>query len=151
LLQDLIGAVRELRKQAAVPEKEPLPIFIHSESPETLSTVTANQDLLAKLARVAEVRVEDVPLRGAHIRNLPAIDVAIEYKRKIDFAIERERLSKELERLTKEWDNSQRQLQNESFLAKAPAKVVEGLKTRAAELPGLLEKTQSALSAVEDR
>jgi len=151
LLQDLIGAVRELRKQAAVPEKEALPIFIHSESPETLSTVTANQDLLAKLARVAEVRVENAPLRGAHIRNLPAIDVSIEYERKIDFALERERLSKELERLTKEWDNSQRQLQNESFLAKAPAKVVEGLKTRAAELPGLLEKTQSALSAVEDR
>jgi valyl-tRNA synthetase len=151
LLQDLIGAVRELRKQAAVPEKEALPIFIHSESPETLSTVTANQDLLAKLARVAEVRVENAQLQGAYIRNLPAIDVAIEYERKIDFALERERLSKELERLTKEWDNSQRQLHNESFLAKAPSKVVEGLKTRAAELPGLLEKTQSALSAVEDR
>jgi valyl-tRNA synthetase len=82
---------------------------------------------------------------------LSQLDVAIEYERKIDVALERERLSKELERLTKEWDNSQRQLQNESFLAKAPAKVVEGLKTRAAELPGLLEKTQSALSAVEDR
>jgi valyl-tRNA synthetase len=149
LLQELTGAVRELRKQAAVPEKEVLPISIFSATAEVADGVKANQDLLAKLARVAEVRLADAGLQGANVRHLAALDVGIEYERKIDVDFERDRLRKELERLNKEWDNSQRQLQNESFLAKAPAKVVDGLKTRAAELPGLLEKTRGALNALE--
>jgi valyl-tRNA synthetase len=47
--------------------------------------------------------------------------------------------------LEKEFANNQRQLGNEQFLAKAPAKVVDGLRTRAAELTILLEKTRNKL------
>ena len=58
------------------------------------------------------------------------------YERKIDVAAERERLNKELEKIEKELANNQRQLGNEQFLAKAPQKVVEGLRRRAEELTG---------------
>jgi valyl-tRNA synthetase len=54
-------------------------------------------------------------------------------------------LKKELEKLEKEFANNQRQLSNEQFLAKAPANVVEGLRRRAQELAGLLEKLKSQL------
>ncbi len=66
-------------------------------------------------------------------------------RRKIDVAAERERLKKELEKIEKEMANGQRQLGNEQFLAKAPAKVVEGIaQTRAQELDGLAgEDTES--------
>jgi valyl-tRNA synthetase len=67
------------------------------------------------------------------------------YEKKIDAAAERERLTKELEKIEKEQANGQRQLSNEQFLAKAPAKVVEGLKARADELEMLREKAQSKL------
>jgi valyl-tRNA synthetase len=68
------------------------------------------------------------------------------YEKKIDVAAERERLTKELEKIEKETANGQRQLSNEQFLAKAPAKVVEGLKTRAEELKALRAKTAARLS-----
>jgi valyl-tRNA synthetase len=55
-------------------------------------------------------------------------------------AAECERLKKELEKIEKEIANGQRQLSNEQFLAKAPAKVVEGLTARAEELKVLREK-----------
>jgi valyl-tRNA synthetase len=45
-----------------------------------------------------------------------------------------------LEKIEKEIANGQRQLSNEQFLAKAPAKVVEGLKARAEELKVLRDK-----------
>jgi valyl-tRNA synthetase len=45
-----------------------------------------------------------------------------------------------LDKVEKEIANGQHQLSNEQFLAKAPAKVVEGLKTRAEELKVLREK-----------
>ena len=60
-------------------------------------------------------------------------------------AAECERLAKELEKIEKEFANNQRQLSNEQFLAKAPEKVVEGLRKRAAELTSLRDKINRQL------
>ena len=67
------------------------------------------------------------------------------YERKIDVAAERERLNKELPKMTGEIGRATAQLGNEAFLAKAPAKVMEGLKQRRAELEVLIAKAKSAL------
>ncbi|PYY14919.1 MAG: hypothetical protein DMG60_19055, partial [Acidobacteria bacterium] len=71
------------------------------------------------------------------------------YERKIDVAAERDRLSKELERLESGIGNAKRQLGNQGFLAKAPAAVVEGLRRRHAELEQLVPKTRVALQELE--
>jgi valyl-tRNA synthetase len=78
-------------------------------------------------------------------RSTSRFDVHVLYEKKIDVVAERERLTKELEKIEKEQANGQRQLSNEQFLAKAPAKVVEGLKTRAEELKALREKALAQL------
>jgi valyl-tRNA synthetase len=70
------------------------------------------------------------------------------YERKIDVAAERERLNKELEKLEKEYANNQRQLSNEQFLAKAPEKVVGGLRRREGELVALREKLNRQLDSL---
>ena len=67
------------------------------------------------------------------------------YEKKIDVAAERERLRKELKQIEKEITNGQRQLGNEQFLAKAPAKVVEVLRNRQSDLVVLREKSQNKL------
>ncbi len=67
------------------------------------------------------------------------------YERKIDVGAERERLKKELEQIEKEIGNGQRQLSNEQFLAKAPPKVVDGIRKRAQELAVLQDKVKSKL------
>jgi valyl-tRNA synthetase len=71
--------------------------------------------------------------------------VHVVYERKIDVGAERERLKKELEQIEKEIGNGQRQLSNEQFLAKAPAKVVDGIRKRAQELAVLQDKVKSKL------
>jgi valyl-tRNA synthetase len=76
-------------------------------------------------------------------RGTARFDVHVIYERKIDVAAESERLKKELEKIEKELANNQRQLGNEQFLAKAPAKVVEGLRRRGQELLVLQEKAKS--------
>jgi valyl-tRNA synthetase len=48
-----------------------------------------------------------------------------------------------------EYTRNSAQLQNEGFLVKAPAKVVEGLKTRRAELESLIEKAKSRLDELD--
>jgi valyl-tRNA synthetase len=59
-------------------------------------------------------------------------------------------LTKELDKIEKEFTNNQRQLSNEQFLAKAPQKVVDGLRSRAQELAGLREKIKRQLDGLND-
>ncbi len=82
------------------------------------------------------------------MRSAPGFDVAVLYERTIDFAVECERLTKDLARFEKEAANAERQLGNEDFLGKAPANVVDGLRRRAAELSMLIPKTRAALESL---
>jgi valyl-tRNA synthetase len=70
----------------------------------------------------------------------------VNYERKIDVVAERERLNKELAKMTGEMDRATAQLSNEAFLAKAPEKVVNGLKRRRGELEVLIAKAKAALA-----
>jgi valyl-tRNA synthetase len=98
---------------------------------------------LANIEKMEFVENSLAKLSGA--RSTARFDVHVIYERKIDVVVERERLKKELEQIEKEYTNGQRQLSNEQFLAKAPAKVVEGIRTRAQELEILREKVKSKL------
>ena len=71
------------------------------------------------------------------------------YERKIDAAAERDRLNKDLTKLTQELIRATAQLKNEAFLAKAPPQVVEGIQRRKGELEMLVDKTQAALDELD--
>ncbi|HZI56391.1 MAG TPA: hypothetical protein VFF39_06425, partial [Verrucomicrobiae bacterium] len=79
-------------------------------------------------------------------RSTPRFEVALVYEQKVDVAAERERLTKELNKLEGELANANRQLGNEQFLAKAPGHVVEGIRKRQGELHTLIEKVKTALA-----
>jgi len=146
ILQDLIVSVRNLRAELKVEPKVKMPIEVFAHEPPIRNLFEQNLAAIERLANVdtmtfVEASLEKVP--GA--RSTSRFDVHAIYEKKIDVAAERERLTKELEKIEKEQVNGQRQLSNEQFLAKAPAKVVEGLKTRAEELRVLREKTLAKL------
>jgi valyl-tRNA synthetase len=94
---------------------------------------------------VSGVQLSAAPLTGNNARSTSNFDVAILYERQIDVAAERERLTKEIAKYTKGLESAQKQLSSESFLAKAPAPIVEGLKKQAAETAALLKKAQDGL------
>ncbi len=143
LLQELIVAVRGLRKDLGVEEKLAVPIRVHA--PTSGLPFAGNLEIIQRLARVSGIEAVDALPEGAATRATPQFDVQVVYEKKIDTAAERERLTKELTRYEQEQERAQRQLGNEAFLAKAPAAVVEGLRKRAAELVVLIEKTRRAL------
>ena len=66
----------------------------------------------------------------------------------IDVAAERERLTRDIAKYEKGLAAAERQLGNESFLAKAPSNVVEGLKKQESETRALLEKARAALASL---
>jgi valyl-tRNA synthetase len=147
VLQELIVAIRGLRKELTIPEKEAAPIRIFSAANAAV-LANSHADMLAKQARVSGVEIATAPLTGTNIRSTPQFDIAVIYERQIDVAAERERLSKDLIKLNKGIEAAQKQLGNEGFIARAPAHIVEGLKKQFAETTALKEKAEAALAAL---
>ena len=146
ILQDLIVSVRNLRAELKVEPKVKVPIEVFAHEGEIRKMIEQNHVAVERLANVEAITfVESSLSNKPGARSTARFDVLVIYERKIDVAAECERLKKELEKIEKELGNNQKQLGNEQFLAKAPAKVVEGLRTRKEELLVLREKAQSKL------
>jgi valyl-tRNA synthetase len=144
ILQDLIVSVRNLRAELKVEPKVKVPVNVYAPEADVKRMLKQNLGavLSDRSAGVEKITFVDHSLaKAAGARSTARFEVHVEYEKKIDVAAECERLRKELEKIEKETANGQRQLSNEQFLAKAPAKVVEGLKTRVEELKLLREKT----------
>jgi valyl-tRNA synthetase len=150
ILQDLIVSVRNLRAELKIEPKLKVPIQVLVHEREIRKLIEQNQGAVERLANVEKVEFMDISLAklpGA--RHTARYDVHVIYEKRIDTAAERERLKKELDKIEREISNGQRQLGNEQFLAKAPANVVEGIRTRAQELQVLREKTRTKLEELK--
>jgi len=141
ILQDLIVNVRNVRAELKVEPKVKVPIEVFAHEPGIRAMIEQNRTAVERLANVEKITFMEGSLaKPAGARSTARFDVHVVYERKVDIAAERERLKKDLEKLEKEFANNQRQLSNEQFLAKAPEKVVAGLRRRAQELAALIEK-----------
>jgi valyl-tRNA synthetase len=150
ILQDLIVSIRNLRAELKVEPKEKVPAQIFAADSSVQSLIQQNQTAVERLANVVSLQFSESSLaKLPSTRSTARFDVHVVYEKKIDVVAERERLTKELEKIEKEMANGQRQLGNEGFLAKAPTHVVEGLRKRAEELKILREKAQLSLSQLK--
>jgi valyl-tRNA synthetase len=147
ILQDLIVSVRNVRAELKVEPKQKVAIEVFAAGEEVRSMLERNRSAVERLANVEAITfVEESLAKASGARSTARFDVRVIYERKIDVAAERDRLSKELEKLSGEMARATAQLGNEAFLSKAPAKVVEGLKRRKGELEMLIEKIKTALA-----
>jgi valyl-tRNA synthetase len=149
ILQDLIVSVRNVRAELKAEPKVKVPIEVFAHEPAIRAMIEQNRGAVERLANVENIRFVDSSLaKHAGARSTARFDVHVIFERKIDVAAERERLTKELDKIEKEYANNQRQMGNEQFLAKAPEKVVEGLRKRAEELTGLRDKIKKQLDGL---
>jgi valyl-tRNA synthetase len=144
LAKDVVNAVRNLRSELKVAPKEGITLFITGEpSPSTLVAASA-------LGRVSDLKqVKDLPksdfpiaIAGPH-RLMPHIE--------IDAAAEGQRLTKEIARREGEVANAKAKLANESFVARAPANVVEQERKRLADLEETIGKLREQLQKLAGR
>ena len=144
LMQEMIVAIRGLRKEMGVPEKEAAPVRVFAGN-RVVALVDAHTDLLRRLARVSEVEFVHEAPGGNGSRSTTEFDVQVVYERVIDVPAERERLTKDLAKYQKGIDAAQKQLGNEGFMARAPEHIVAGLRKQFAETQMLFDKAKAAL------
>jgi valyl-tRNA synthetase len=157
---NLIGLVRNWRKEANIPDREQLSAKVAPRKGDALvrEALTRNIDLIEKIARISvdlfdpeEEKEEYVLARmEGRVASELYFDVMFARQRTIDVPAERERLTKDIAKYEKGLAAAERQLGNESFLAKAPSNVVEGLKKQESETRALLEKARAALASLPE-
>jgi valyl-tRNA synthetase len=145
IVQDLIVSIRNLRAELKVEQKQRIAIEVYADT-DTRRLIEDNRGAVERLANVDTLTFAAEPLaKMPASRSTARFDVHVVYEQKIDVAAECERLKKELEKIEKEMNGARQQLGNESFVAKAPAEVVEGRRKRLAELEVLQEKANHKL------
>ena len=102
--------------------------------------------MLKALAKLSEVRILDEATFAEATAMAPVAvqgDARLALHVEIDPAAEKERLSKEIKRLEGEIAKAQAKLGNESFVARAPAAVVDQEKQRVTEFTATLERVKA--------
>lgn len=147
---DIISAIRSLRSAMNLPAGAKLHAFVKDAAAETLSVVERQKALICKLARLEELDAlgnREVTKDMVQTVSREAA-ILIPLKGVVDFEAERARLQKELETLNKNLEGYCRKLNNESFVAKAPAAVVAEEKRRQAEAQENKAKVEEALARI---
>jgi valyl-tRNA synthetase len=145
-LQELVTAVRSLRKEYGVAEGEELEIRLASDAGHFRQTVEAQSTALLRLSRVRNVRwgrAEGGSI-GAHAVLTNGAELFLPLEGVIDLERERERLAQEITRLEGQVRAGEGKLGNEQFVRKAPPDVVERerekLRSQREQLAKLKEK-----------
>ena len=144
-LQDLIGAVRNLRGEMGIAPNVKAPLFV--ESADDLADYLKYLPMMTRLTEAQQVAAlpesEDAP--GA-VCNCARLMLKVE----IDKAAETARLSKETEKLQKALDKLNAKLSKPGYTEKAPAHLVEKDKADLAELEDKMAKVQTQLAKLKD-
>jgi len=126
LVMEIVRAVRNIRMEMGVPlgKKVEITLFAGAEAAAVIKECESYITLLAQASSVSLAAGGEPPAQAgaAHVRG---VDIYVPLKGVIDIEKEISRLEKELAACEAELQRLAGKLNNESFLAKAPAEVVE--------------------------
>ena len=139
-LKQMVDACRSLRGEMGISPAARVPLIASGDATK-LALYAPYLKTLAKLEEVSIVA--DLPEADAPVMLVD--DFKLMLKIDIDIAAEKERIGKEIARYETEISKANNKLNNESFVARAPAEVVAQEKARAAEFSASLEKLKTQL------
>ncbi|MCH6257663.1 valine--tRNA ligase [Puniceicoccaceae bacterium K14] len=146
-VKEIIAKARAVKAEYNVASKRDVTLFVTPGVPESLNVLQDNLDTIKKLAGAAEIEFKDT------VENLPGSvanlgTVYLDLSSAVDVEAEKERLSKELQKLEKAIAAGSGKLKNEKFISKAPPQVVEGAKKQLAETQAKYDETKRLLESL---
>jgi valyl-tRNA synthetase len=145
-LKGLVSACRALRSEMGLSPSDRVPLYAIGDK----AFLDVAAPVLKTLGKLAEVKVfDDEAAFEAATRQSPVVvaeGARLALHVEVDVAAETERLSKEIKRLEGEITKAQGKLSNESFVARAPAAVVDQEKQRITDFTAALERLRGQLA-----
>ena len=143
---DLVSGVRSIRAEMNVPPAAKIQLALKTAEAETRARLERNRDSILTLARLETADIADAIPKGSAqfvvgdaVAALPLGDV-------IDFAKERTRLEKELQKAESEIARVDAKLNNPDFVSRAPDDVIDEQKEKRAESEALASRLKEAVA-----
>ncbi|MBA3996153.1 MAG: valine--tRNA ligase [Candidatus Accumulibacter sp.] len=144
-LKDLAYACRNLRGEMSLSPAQKVPLVASGDAAQ----LALFAPYLKALAKLAEIEIVAEMPEDASAPIAVVGETRLMLKIEIDVAAEKERLAKEIARLEGEIVKAQAKLGNESFVARAPAAVVEQEKKRLADFAAMVDKLKPQLARLQ--
>jgi valyl-tRNA synthetase len=132
-LKEIVTSARVTRADNGLDPKQMVDGILYARN-RAFHVAQANENAISRLAKVKLDLRNEAP---------PGVDA--EFVLQLALKVDREKIAKEIAELEKVIANSQRQLSNEAFLAKAPEKIVAGMRQKQAEYEAQLAKLRASL------
>jgi valyl-tRNA synthetase len=143
ILQEVVTMARTLRTEAKLDPKQPLEGALYSRGPG-LEVARRHAEAIRKLANVnLEFQAEAAP-KAAAMKSTAEFDLVLHLPKGQEDT-QRKRAEKECEQLRKNIASLEGQLANETFLSRAPAKVVDEMRQKLADYKVQFEKICGSL------
>jgi valyl-tRNA synthetase len=141
----LVTGVRSVRQEMNVPAGAKVPLLVVGAGLDTGTRVEAHLPALTRLARLERVDYSDVVPKDSAQIVIGEATFVLPLAGVIDIAVERVRLTKEVDKLEDEIDKIDKKLNNPQFVSKAPEEVIEEQKQRREDAVNRRDRLKEAL------
>ncbi|MGC1109606.1 MAG: valine--tRNA ligase [Methylovirgula sp.] len=142
---DVVSEVRSVRSEMNVPAGAQIPLVFVAADPGMVARAKTWEETIKRLARLSEISFAAEPPPHAAQMVVRGTLAALPLEGIIDFAAEKDRLQKEIDKLTSDAKKIEAKLGNADFVARAPEEVVEENRERFAEMEARRGKLAAAL------
>jgi valyl-tRNA synthetase len=142
LLQEMIGAIRNIRGEMNIPVGKTAEVLVAGGDGQDPAIITRHESYFEHLARVHSITYARNTARPklAAAAVVKDFEIYLPLAELIDVNVERNRLEKERQRLEKLLEELNHRLQSHDFLTKAPPQVVERERQKKTEYETSLKK-----------
>lgn len=148
LLVDIIRAVRNIRAEVNTPMSKQVKLFIKAKDENIQNQIEKNRAYVERFCNPSQLVIStDVSLdEKAMTAVVTGAELILPLEGLINIEEEIARLEKEYDKLNKEVERVQKKLNNQGFIAKAPAKVVEEERAKEQDYVEKREAVQSRIA-----
>lgn len=150
-LKKVIVAVRNIRAELNIGPSKPLNVLLRHVGDTEQRRLQDNQSFLKALAKIESITTlaagEQAPMSSTQL--VGEMELLIPMAGLIDADAEIERLTKQREKITKDVQRLSGKLNNENFVAKAPAAVVDKEKAKLAEAQRDIAKLDEQIAQLQ--
>jgi valyl-tRNA synthetase len=149
---DLISRVRNIRSEMNIKPAERIPVQVGVPDENQRKVFAGAVDQISRIVRASEVSISEkleAPRASARAVLVGGGELAVPLEGLIDFEQERQRLRREMDKLTAEAGKLEAQLQNPNFVERAPAERVNEVRERIADIARQTTQLQQTIENLQ--
>ena len=147
IFKEIIYKIRNIRGEMNIPPDKKAKAVFKTASTSIVSIIKREDANIKTLARVEEIIIDAnfVPDKNDACAVISDLEIYLPLKGLIDTEKEKVRLSKEIEKVEADLLRVNSKLNNETFIGKAPAEIIEKEKSKKSEMEEIILKLKDSL------